>query len=114
MNDSSWKLLSVQDFLSRYSQDQTDSAASCTKATTLQSNVIWQKRMVQEFFTLFQSPTETASETSGPFNLMLSVQSYFQHFQWNAPLKELESSATEMPLEERLPTFNVQKFSDLF
>lgn len=115
MSDISWKTLSVQDFLSRYSQVQADISVSRTEEKGLPSDHIWQKRSVAEFFhSIPWSPVNTVTDLSEPFGLSLSVQTYFQYFQWNAPVKALKSPITSPPVDEPLPTFDVQKFSDLF
>jgi hypothetical protein len=110
--DTPWKLLSVQDFLSRYNQATADNSFAVANGTELQK--IWQYRTVKDFFATCQwSITGEEPDTSAPFSLGLCVQSYFQYFQWNAPVKNLVAPQPKTPIDLP-PSFDVQKFSDLF
>lgn len=113
MNTSSWKLLSVADFRDRY-REQSELVVTNTKTASELNADVWQKQTVQAFFSAYQwSPSPEVSDLDEPFGLQLSVQSYFQHFAWDAPIAKWVTPTPE-PTTEATPSINIQNFSDLF
>ena len=116
MKQQVWKLLSVADFLKHFNQpNRIDSTAIATR-----NDVIWQKQTVQAFFDHYPwIVTQTQVSNHEPITLKLSVASYVQQFQWNAPIKNFTTASphpSKSPEELLTPSssLNLQNFSDLF
>lgn len=115
MSETSWKLLSVSDFCDRYRTLSELKVAQKEDSISL-GNLVWQRQTVQAFFANCQwSPKPAVATSTEAFGLKLSVQSYFQHFIWDAPVPALQT-ADKVPDVSTGPesSVNLQNFADLF
>ena len=114
MHSKTWKLLSVSDFLDRYREHLA--LETTEEQAVTQDELIWQKQTVHTFFVEHRWVPQPLGETNAePFGLRLSVQSYFQYFDWNAPTKSLNqpSKVTSLDSQDSEP-FTHSNLSDLF
>ncbi|NJN23184.1 MAG: hypothetical protein HC810_00640 [Acaryochloridaceae cyanobacterium RL_2_7] len=112
MDTFRWQQLTVQDFVQNF-QDILEHATELSQPEPSSFSLGWKNQRVKDFFLSFPWIPHITDDNQDEieFSLNLSVQEYFQHFQWNAPIKiSINKKDTDMEIYSP----DLENFANLF